>query len=156
MNMDYNKKPAMENEYAEILLVDDNLSDAEMTIRALRKNNIVHTILHLKDGVEALDYLLGQGEYAGRDITLTPKITLLDLRMPRIDGIEVLTKIKQTDAIKHIPIVVLTSSNVDPNLEICMGLGAASFIVKPVNLPGFVKALAAIKMHWPTVDNTKP
>jgi two-component system response regulator len=136
----------------EILLVEDNPSDAEMTIRALRKNDIIHNILHLKDGLDALNFLFGRGNYAGRDISITPKVILLDLKMPKVGGIEVLTKIKETRALKHIPVFVLTSSKQDPAMRICLKLGAANFILKPVNLEGFVAALSDVKMYWPLTD----
>lgn len=143
----------MDDELIEILLVEDNIHDAEMTTRALRKNNIVQSILHVKDGAEALNYLFGKGRYAGRDIKNCPKIILLDLRMPKVDGIEVLTKVKAAAETKHIPVIVLTSSKEDPNMEVCVGLGAAHFIIKPVNLEGFIRVLAELKMYWPTLDN---
>ncbi len=143
----------MKHEEVEILLVEDNMHDAEMTTRALRKNNIVQSIYHVKDGAEALDFLFAKGQYSNRDIKNTPKIILLDLRMPKVDGIQVLTKVKAAAETKHIPVIVLTSSKEDPNMEVCIGLGAANFIVKPVNLEGFIRVLAELKMYWPALDN---
>lgn len=142
----------MESEEVEILLVEDNMHDAEMTIRALRKNNIIHSIHHVKDGAEALNFLFAKGPYSHRNVKLAPKIILLDLRMPKVDGIEVLTKVKAAAETKHIPVVVLTSSKEDPNMEVCIGLGAANFIIKPVDLKGFVRVLAELKMYWPGLD----
>src|SRR4051812_17550006 len=112
----------MENEI-EILLVEDNPNDAEMTIRALKKNHMANRIVHLKDGAEALDFIYGKGMFEGRDITAIPKVVLLDLKMPKVDGIEVLTVMKSNELTKSIPVVVLTSSKEDPDIKRCYELG---------------------------------
>jgi two-component system, response regulator len=132
----------------EILLVDDNLSDAEMTIRALKKKNIGNSIVHLKDGAEAIDFIFGTGKYEGRNIDKLPKIILLDLKMPKVNGIEVLETLKSDDRTKSIPVVVLTSSKEDPDIKKCYALGANSYIVKPVGFDNFSAAVAELGVYW--------
>jgi len=132
----------------EILLVEDNPEDAELTIRALRKKNMANKVCHVRDGEEALDYLFGTGSYAGRDINATPKVVLLDLKLPKVNGIEVLTRIKSDDRTKHTPVVVLTSSHECRDLEECYRLGANSYIVKPVEFDSFIKAVTELSLYW--------
>ncbi|HVD97017.1 MAG TPA: response regulator [Cytophagaceae bacterium] len=136
------------NPILEILLVEDNMSDAEMTIRALTKNNISNRIIHLKNGAEALDFLLGTGPYKERDIEIKPKVILLDLKMPKVGGIEVLRKIKSIENTRKIPVVVLTSSKEDPDISECYELGVNSYIVKPVGFENFNKAVTDLGMYW--------
>lgn len=138
----------MENTGVEILLVEDNSSDAELTIRALKKNNLVNQLHHVKDGDEALDFVFGQGNYSGRKIENSPKVILLDLKMPKVNGIEVLRVLKADLRTKKIPIVVLTSSNEDPDIQECYGLGVNSYVVKPVNFDSFLKAVADVGLYW--------
>jgi two-component system response regulator len=138
----------MEKSIVEILLIEDSARDAEMTIRALKKNNITNGIIHLKNGVEALDFLFCTGQYANRNILHKPKVILLDLKMPKIDGIEVLEQIKSNDLTKKIPVVVLTSSKENPDIDKCYALGANSYIVKPVDFAGFIDAIAHSGMYW--------
>jgi two-component system, response regulator len=138
----------MENTEVEILLIEDNLNDAELTIRALRKNHIANMLVHLKDGVAALDFLFGTGQYAGRNINNRPKLILLDLKMPKVDGIEVLTRIKANEFTKKIPVVMLTSSKEEPDIEKCYLLGANSYIVKPVEFDNFKKSVSDIGFYW--------
>jgi two-component system response regulator len=140
--------PNMEKSIVEILLIEDSARDAEMTIRALKKNKITNGIIHLKNGVEALDYLFCTGEYATRNIHDKPKVILLDLKMPKVDGIEVLERIKSNDVTKKIPVVVLTSSKENPDIDKCYALGANSYIVKPVDFAGFMDAIAHSGMYW--------
>ena len=144
----------MENTPVEILLVEDNLNDAELTIRALQKSNIANKLFHLKDGVAALDFLFGTGEYAHRNINNKPKLILLDLKMPKVDGIEVLTRIKTDEFTKKIPVVILTSSKEDPDIEKCYLLGANSYIVKPVEFDNFTKAVAELGLYWMLLNQT--
>jgi two-component system response regulator len=132
----------------EILLIEDNLNDAELTIRALRKNHIANMLVHLKDGVAALDFLFGTGQYAGRNTNNKPKLILLDLKMPKVDGIEVLKRIKTDEFTKKIPVVILTSSKENPDIEKCYLLGANSYIVKPVEFDNFRKAVSEIGLYW--------
>src|SRR5687767_14497149 len=114
----------------EILLIEDSMNDAEMTIRALKKNNISNKIFHLKDGAAALDFFAGIGLFEGRDLDQQPKVILLDLKMPKVDGIEVLERLKSDDKTRSIPVVVLTSSKEDPDIQKCYLLGVNSYIVK--------------------------
>jgi two-component system response regulator len=138
----------MENAQVEILLVEDNADDAEMAIHALRKKNLANKLIHLQDGEEALDFLFGTGKFAGRDVTLRPRLILLDLKMPKVDGMQVLAKVKSNDATKKIPVVILTSSKEDPDLSKCYELGANSYIVKPVEFDSFNNAVTELGMYW--------
>ena len=132
----------------EILLVEDNPHDAELTIRALRKSNLANRVNHVKDGEEALDYLFGTGGNSVRDVHDNPKLVLLDLKLPKVDGIEVLRCIKTDERTKCIPVVVLTSSNEDRDLNECYGLGANSYIVKPVEFKDFLRAVSELSLYW--------
>lgn len=132
----------------EVLLVEDSNSDAEMTIRALKKNNLANKIVHLKDGAEALDFLFAEGMYADRKVENSPKVILLDLKMPKINGIEVLQRIKSDERTQKIPVVVLTSSKEDPDIQECYRLGVNSYVVKPVKFEAFVKAVSDLGMYW--------
>jgi len=136
------------NSEIEILLAEDKLSDAEMTIRAIRKNKIGNVIIHVKDGKAVLDFLFGEGEFAGRDISIKPKVILLDLKMPKLNGIDVLKRIKENDLTKKIPVVVLTSSKEDPDIEKCYLLGVNSYIVKPVVFEDFMKVVSNLGLYW--------
>ena len=140
----------MEEKHAEveILLIEDNASDAELTIRALRKNNIGNQIIHLKDGAAALDFIFGTGIYEGRNTSRKPKVILLDLKMPKVNGLEVLEKIKSSELTKKIPVVVLTSSKENPDVEKSYALGANSYIVKPVDFESFRKIVNELGIYW--------
>jgi two-component system response regulator len=138
----------MENTEIEILLVEDSQDDAEMTMRALKKNNISNKLIHLKDGAEALEFIFGTGKYEGRDLNNKPRIILLDLKMPKVDGIEVLRKVKTDVRTKIIPVVILTSSKEDPDVKICYELGVNSYIVKPVGFENFTKTIAELGLYW--------
>src|SRR5690242_17516178 len=133
---------------ADILLVEDNPGDAEMAIRALRKNHVINTVLHLQDGEEALNYLFAQGEYKGRNIDDVPKVILLDLKMPKVDGLEVLKKIKSDQRTNIIPVVLLTSSKEEKDILDGYKFGVNSYIVKPVDFENFVKAISEIGLYW--------
>lgn len=132
----------------EILLVEDNMSDAELTIRALNKAKIANSILHLKDGAEALDYLFAKGIYAERDLTKLPKVILLDIKMPKVDGIEVLRQLKANERTKIIPVVIMTSSSEEKDIVSSYQLGVNSYVVKPVGFEGFAKAVAELGLYW--------
>jgi two-component system response regulator len=132
----------------EIILVEDNPGDAEMTIRALRKYNLANNLVHLKDGEEALNFLFAEGPYVGRDIRLVPKVILLDLKMPKINGIEVVRRLKSAEHTRKIPVVVLTSSKEDPDVTACYDLGVNSYIVKPVGFERFLEAVSGLGMYW--------
>lgn len=138
----------MPNSIVEILLVEDTRSDAEMTMRAIKKSNVVNNITHLKDGKEALDFLFGEGDFAGRDINNRPKVILLDLKMPKVSGIEVLKRLKNDEMTKTIPVVVLTSSRENPDIEQCYSLGVNSYIVKPVASADFMTVISNLGMYW--------
>ncbi|MFN8286047.1 MAG: response regulator [Chitinophagales bacterium] len=132
----------------EIILVEDNPYDAMLTVRALKSKNFVNNVVHLNDGVEALDFIFGTGQYAGRNVTNRPRVIFLDLKMPRINGMEVLEKIKSNPDTKTIPVVILTSSAEDPDIKRCSELGANSYIVKPVEFENFSKVVADLGFYW--------
>ena len=138
----------MEEKEINILLVEDNINDAELTIRALRKNNVARHIIHLKDGEEAIDFLYGTGEYAGRNTDNKPQLILLDLKMPKVSGLEVLAEIKSNVLMKAIPVVMLTSSKEHPDVEKSYLLGANSYIVKPVDFESFSKVVNDLGIYW--------
>ncbi len=135
-------------EHIEILLVEDNINDAELTIRALKKNNLANNLFHVKDGVEALDFIYCKEEYNNRSFLSKPKLILLDLKMPKIDGMEVHNILKSDPYTKHIPIVILTSSNEEKDLIVSYELGANSFIQKPVEFDKFVSSIVEIGLYW--------
>ena len=132
----------------EILLIEDNPNDAELTIRALKKKNLANSIIHLKDGAEALDFIFCQGQYKERDINNKPRAILLDLKMPKVNGLEVLQRVKADARTRSIPVIVLTSSNEDPDVKKCYELGVNSYIVKPVGFDNFTKAVAELGFYW--------
>lgn len=140
------------NQEIEILIVEDNPDDAELAIRALRKHHLANQVIHLNDGAEALDFLYGTGEYTGRDITRVPKVILLDLKMPKINGLEVLERIKAIQHTKMIPVVILTSSAEDPDVKKAYELGANSYIVKPVAFNSFAKIISDLGMYWLVIN----
>ena len=133
----------------EVLLVEDNVNDAELTIRELKKHNMANNLFHVKDGKEALDFIFAAGKYAGlRDVSSPPKVILLDIQMPKVSGIEVLQKIKSNERTKTTPVVILTSSKENPDIEKCYSLGANSYIVKPVNFESFANAIKNLGFYW--------
>lgn len=136
------------NHEVEILLVEDNVNDAELTIRALKKNNIANNLVHLQDGQEALDFVFAEGNYSNRTIENAPKVILLDLKMPKVNGIQVLQKIRSDERTKKIPVVVLTSSKEDPDIQKCYSLGVNSYVVKPVQFEAFIKAVTDLGLYW--------
>jgi len=131
-----------------ILLVEDNPDDVALTIRAFRKNNISNKIIVAKDGVEALDYLFGRGMYAGRDEKDMPVVTLLDLKLPKIDGLEVLKSIRQNEFTRLLPVVILTSSTEENDKINGYKLGANSYVRKPVDFNQFIKAIKHLGLYW--------
>ena len=132
----------------DILLVEDNMSDAELAIWALNEVNLGNRLLHLKDGVEALDFLFATGQFADRDSKKVPKVILLDIKMPRVDGIEVLRQVKANANTKHIPVVIMTSSKEEQDIIKSYELGVNSFVVKPVEFSKFAKAVSELGMYW--------
>ena len=139
----------------EILLVEDNPHDAEMTIRALRRVNLANKLIHVKDGAEALDFIFAKGAFADRHIENKPKVILLDIKMPKIDGIEVLRQIKLNDTTKTIPVVIMTSSKEEQDVITSYNLGVNSYVVKPVDFEGFAKAVSDLGLYW-LMTNQQP
>jgi CheY-like chemotaxis protein len=139
-----------------ILLVEDNPDDITLTLRALKKNNISNEVVIAKDGVEALDYLFGAGIYAGRDTSVMPVVTLLDLKLPKIDGLEVLKRVRANDKTKLIPIVILTSSKEENDLINGYSLGANSYIRKPVDFEQFNIAIRELGLYWILLNESPP
>ena len=139
-----------------ILLVEDNPDDITLTLRALKKNNIVNEVVVAKDGVEALDYLFGTGMYEGRDTSVMPVVTLLDLKLPRIDGLEVLKRVRENERTKLIPIVILTSSKEENDLINGYSLGANSYIRKPVDFNQFSEAIRELGLYWIVLNESPP
>ena len=131
-----------------ILLVEDNPDDVELTLRAFKQNNIFNKVIVAKDGVEALDYVFGRGIYAGRDVKDLPVVILLDLKLPKIDGTEVLKAIRQNEATKLLPVVILTSSAQESDLVNGYKLGANSYVRKPVDFSKFVEAIKVLGLFW--------
>ena len=136
------------NNEVEILLVEDNQTDAELTIRTLRKRNMANRLEWVKDGAEALDFIFATGKYFGRNMINTPKVILLDLRLPKIDGLEVLQKIKSDERTKTIPVVILTSSNEDRDIAESYKLGVNSYITKPVDFDNFSETVSKLGFYW--------
>jgi len=133
----------------EVLLVDDNVTDAELIIRELRKHNMANNLVHVKNGKDALDFLFGTGSFADtRNVSFPPKLLLLDIQMPKVNGIEVLHKIKSDPRTRSIPVVMLTSSKENPDIHKCYDLGANSYIVKPVNFESFTKSIENLGYYW--------
>jgi CheY-like chemotaxis protein len=144
-----------------ILLVEDNTDDVTLTERALKKSHILNKLVVAKDGVEALDYLFGTGIWAGRDISNMPEVVLLDLKLPKINGLEVLQRMRADNRTKLLPVVILTSSREEKDLIAGYTLGANSYIRKPVNFNQFVDAVRQLGLYWlvlneaPPLDNRK-
>jgi CheY-like chemotaxis protein len=131
-----------------ILLVEDNPDDVQLTLRALKKNNIMNEIIVAQDGVEALEYLFGTGKFSGRDMSVMPQMILLDLKMPRMDGLEVLLRIRADERTKLLPVVVLTTSNEDIDRIESYKLGANSYVRKPVDFNQFAEAVKQLGLYW--------
>ncbi len=131
-----------------ILLVEDNPDDVKLTLRALEKNRIANTVDVARDGVEALEYLSGTGRFAGRDMSLTPQVILLDLKMPRMDGLEVLRRIRADERTKLLPVVILTTSSEDKDRIESYRLGANSYIRKPVDFSQFAESVRQLGLYW--------
>jgi len=138
----------VEPDPVEILLVEDNPQDAEMTIRALKKHNLANRIHHVIDGAEALNFLFATGSYGDRKVEDRPKVILLDLKLPKVDGLEVLKKVKADERTRTIPVVVLTSSKEERDMVESYRLGTNSYIAKPVDFDQFVEAIRQMGLYW--------
>lgn len=139
-----------------ILLVEDNPDDEALTIRALEKNNILNKVVVARDGVEALDYLFAEGDYAGRDSADVPEVILLDLKLPKVDGLEVLKRIRADERTKLLPVVILTSSNEEQDIISSYDLGANSYIRKPVDFIQFTEAVRQLGLYWLVLNVAPP
>ena len=136
----------------EVLLVEDNPTDAELCIRALREHNLANELVWVKDGAEALDFLFREGAYAGRNSVETLKVVLLDLRLPKVDGLEVLRRLKSDDRTKYLPVVVLTSSKEERDIVESYRYGTNSYISKPVSFDAFSDTVAKLGLYWLVVN----
>ena len=131
-----------------ILLVEDNPDDVELTLRAFKKNNILNNVVVARDGVEALDFLFARGVYADRDKSVMPQVILLDLKLPKVDGLEVLQSLRADDRTKFLPVVILTSSKEEQDIISSYSLGANSYILKPVDFSQFTEAVRQLDLYW--------
>ena len=139
-------------EAVDILLVEDNPQDAELTTRALKKNNLANRLFTVEDGAEALDFVFCRGKYATRDNGHSPKVVLLDLKLPKVSGLEVLRALKQDERTRSIPVVVVTSSREDPDIKTAYALGANSYVVKPVDFDAFAESVSSLGLYWLLVN----
>ncbi len=139
-----------------ILLVEDNPDDEALTLRALQKNNIRNEVIIVRDGEQALHYLFGEGAYAGRDVTQMPQVVLLDLKLPKISGLEVLRRLRATERTRFLPVVILTTSNEDQDRLQGYSLGANSYVRKPVEFYKFIEAVRQLGLYWLILNEPAP
>ena len=139
-----------------ILLVEDNADDEKLTLRALKKNNISNDVVVARNGAEALDYLFGTGTHSGRDTSFMPQVVLLDLKLPKIDGLEVLRKMRGNERTKLLPVVILTSSNEEQDRLSGYGFGANSYVRKPVDFNQFTEAVRQLGLYWLVLNEQPP
>ncbi len=139
-----------------ILLVEDNRDDEALTLRALRKNRITNEVVVVRDGAEALEYLFGTGRYEGRDTTVMPDLILLDLKLPKVDGLEVLRRLRADQGTRSLPVVILTSSTEEQDVLKGYGLGANSYIRKPVDFDEFMEAARQLGVYWLLLNQGPP
>ncbi|MDH4444959.1 MAG: response regulator [Akkermansiaceae bacterium] len=149
------QKQNNELDSVEILLVEDNENDATLTIRALKKRNLANNLIHVSDGQQALDFLFAKDEYSGRDPLHLPKVVLLDLKLPKVSGLEVLRQLKANEKTKIVPVVMLSSSQEESDLIESYKMGANSYIVKPVEFDNFSEAISDMGLYW-LVLNKRP
>ena len=139
-----------------ILLVEDNPRDEALTLRALKKSNIVNDVIVVRDGVEALDYLFGTGTHAGRDTTALPQVMLLDLKLPKVDGLEVLRRLRRDPRTQRLPVVVFTSSSEEEDIISSYSLGANSYVRKPIEFEQFLEATKQLGLYWLVLNEALP
>ena len=139
-----------------ILLVEDNPDDEELTLLSLRKNNLAHDIVVVRDGVEAIEFLFGTGQYAQRDVSHVPTVILLDLKLPKLDGLGVLKRLRADERTRTLPVVVLTSSSQDADVIASYNLGANSYVRKPVEFGAFVEAVSSLGLYWVLLNRPPP
>ncbi|HEY2081176.1 MAG TPA: response regulator [Verrucomicrobiae bacterium] len=139
-----------------ILLVEDNANDEYLTLRALKKHNVANDVVVARDGVEALDYLFGAGAHAGRDTRETPLVVLLDLKLPRVDGLEVLRRVRDDERTRLLPVVILTSSNEERDVINGYKLGTNSYVQKPVDFTAFMDAVGQLGLYWLMLNQPVP
>ena len=139
-----------------ILLVEDNPDDEALTLRALKKNNILNEVVVARDGVEALDYLFGTGTYCGRHLTANPPLVLLDLKLPKVDGLEVLRRVRADPRTKYLPVVMLTTSSEERDMLEAYNLGVSSYIRKPVDFAQFTAAVGQLGLYWLVLNEAPP
>ena len=139
-----------------ILLVEDNPDDEELTLLSLRKNNLAHDIVVVRDGVEGIEYLFGTGQYVSRDVMNAPTVILLDLKLPKLDGLGVLKRLRADERTRNLPVVVLTSSSQDADVIASYNLGANSYVRKPVEFGAFVEAVSSLGLYWVMLNRPPP
>ncbi len=139
-----------------ILLIEDNIDDERLTLRALRKNNIINEVVVACDGQEAIDYLFGTGSYSGRDMSVMPAVVILDLKLPKLSGLEVLKRIRNEPSTKRLPVVVLTASDEEGQIEESYAAGANSYIHKPTDPSEFSEMVLQVAMYWLLLNRTTP
>jgi CheY-like chemotaxis protein len=140
----------------EILLVEDNPRDLELTLRVLRKNNLANSVVTVTDGEQALDFIFGRGKFAGRNVNSGPKVIFLDLKLPKVDGVEVLRQVKADERTKKIPVVVVTSSAEERDRVESYHLGVNSYVVKPIEFDAFVKTIGDLGFYWVAINKPSP
>jgi len=142
-----------DHDVVEILLVEDNPQDAELTIRALKRHSLANRLFHVEDGAEALDFLLGRGKYEGRRTDVSPRVVLLDLKLPKVNGLEVLRRMKSDPHLQTIPVVMVTSSAEHPDVKTAYNLGANGYVIKPVQFDAFMEAMSKVGIYWLMVNH---